>query len=400
MTDNIKPHGEARLILRLPSDYSQPVLWLWSQSNHRRQGSLAAGENDPELMQLLATYPAWVLVPASECVFHQVTLPHRARYQSMKVLPFILEEQLATDVEHLHFAILQQVGEVCDVAVVAKSAMQQWIVRCELLGVRIQALLPDVLMLPLSPNGWSAICLNEQWLFRSAAHAGMAVESSWLPDLLAVYAPPLIVSYSPPPVRIAEQPEWREQPPQDLLQLAAEGEIYRGADLRQGVFTRSSSWRVVLRPWRPVMLALAGYLLLLGADSGLSHYRLWQQSEYWHQETVRVYQQLFPAEKNVVNPRAQMQQHLQQLKSAAQIGLGVQIGQLQQLVAEDPAIRLQALSYDAGRNELKINLHMPSFEALEQFQNSAGRYYRVQPGEAKQVAGGVESRLALGIKHE
>lgn len=396
MIENIKRNGEARLILRLPSDDSQPLLWRWAH----RQGSLAAGATDPELARLLASYPAWVLVPASELAFHQVTLPRRARRQSLQVLPFMLEEQLATDVERLHFAILQQSGDLCDVAVVEKSAMQQWITRCEQLGVRVQALLPDVLMLPQVANGWSAVCLNDQWLFRRAAHAGMIVESCWLPELLALWSPPLITSYSAPPPQTTDVPEWRLQPTRDLLQLAAEGEAYRGADLRQGEFTRSSPWRAGLRPWRSVMLVLAGYLLLLSVEAGWSHYRLWQQAEQWRKQSVQLYQQLFPAEKNVVNPRVQMQQHLQALQPVEQAGLSVQMRQLQQLIANSPTISLQALSYDASRKEIKVELHAPSFQALEQFQNSAGQRYRLQPGEVKRGQGRVESRLILGIRDE
>ncbi len=61
-----------------------------------------------------------VLVPSGRIAFHQVTLPHRTWRQRLQVLPFLLEEQLATDIEQLHFAILHQSGDRCDVAVVEK----------------------------------------------------------------------------------------------------------------------------------------------------------------------------------------------------------------------------------------------------------------------------------------
>lgn len=397
---NRKPREQARMILRLPSEETQPVLWYFASADGHQQGSLAMGENDDQLVSLLARYPAWVLVPASELVFHRVTLPRRARRQSLQVLPFMLEEHLATDVERLHFAILQQSGDVCDVAVVDKSLMHQWIARCERLGGQVRAMLPDVLALPLAADGWSAVSLNDQWLFRREKHAGMIVESSWLSEFLAVWSPPVIESYSAPPASITSPPEWRIQPPRDLLQLAAEGVHDSGADLRQGEFTRSSSWRRRLRPWRTVMMALTVYLLLLCVSAGLSHYRLWQQAEHWRQESVRVYQQLFPADKKVVNPRVQMQQHLQQLQPIEQAGVVAQMRQLQQLMAENSAIRFQALSYDAGRKELNVDVQAASFQALEQFQVAAGQRYQLQPGEIKQNPTGVEGRLTLGIKDE
>ena len=84
----------------------------------------------------------------------------------------------------------------------------------------------------------------------------------------------------------------------------------------------------------------------------------------------------------------------------SQDGLAVHMHQLQQLMAKHPHIELRALSYDAGRKTLKIDLYAASFLVLEQFQSGAGQHYRVQPGEVKQNPHGVESRLTLEIKDE
>ncbi|MEG0868827.1 MAG: type II secretion system protein GspL [Hafnia sp.] len=399
MRENLQNNEVTRLILRFPCDDAQPILWRLISSENPRYGSLAAGETDSELASLLSIYPAWVLVSASEITFHHVTLPQRSRRQRLQVLPFILEDQLATEIEFLHFAILQQSGNDCDVAVVEKNVMKKWISRCEELGVRDQVFLPDVLMLPLAVEGWSAVCLNEQWLFRRGAYAGMVVESSWLLELLTISAPPVIECYSTPPTHIMDV-EWQVKPERDLLQLAAEGEAYFGADLRQGEFTRPSLRQTKLRPWRPVLLALVIYVLLACIYMGVAHYRLWQQAEHWRQESVRFYQQLFPGEKKVVNPRAQMLAHLQKLKSDKQALFNDLIRQLQQLLLEAPMIHIQALIWDGGSQELKIDLQAASFQALEQFQQSAGKCFRIQPGEIRQNPHGVESRLTLGVLHE
>lgn len=127
---------------------------------------------------------------------------------------FLLEEQLATDIEQLHFAILHQSGDRCDVAVVEKAVMHRWLAYCGQLGVREVRLLPDVLMLPLATEGWSAVKLAGQWLFRRDRYAGMTVELSWLTHFLSLTAPPVIESYSVPPVPCPgpKTTEWRNQP--------------------------------------------------------------------------------------------------------------------------------------------------------------------------------------------
>jgi general secretion pathway protein L len=399
LRNNIKSNEVGRLILRFPAVDSQPVLWLLDLPDAPRQGSTAFGETDPEFTGMLSTYPTWVLVPASEIAFHEVTLPHCMRHQRLQVLPFMLEELLVTEIEYLHFAILRQRGNVFDVAVVEKKLMQKWVAHCDQLGVREQLFMPDVLMLPLATEGWSAVRLNDQWLFRRDSFAGMAVESSWLAELLALSPPPLIESYSTPPTETMGV-EWRMKPERGLLQLAAENEGYSGADLRQGEFTRPGNWRAGVRPWRSLILALATYILLVAIDMGVAHYRLWQEAEHWQQESVRFYQQLFPGERNVSNPRVQMMKHLQQLESGEQASLHEKIRQLQQLLTEESAIRIQGLSWDGNRQELKVNLQAPSFQGVEQFQQSAGKFFQVQPGEVRQSPNGVESRVILGIIHE
>ncbi|MFV8761830.1 type II secretion system protein GspL [Yersinia enterocolitica] len=401
MIENMKRNKEERLILRLPSDESQAILWLFISSDNYLYGSLAAGGNDPELTLLLANYPALVLVPASEFTFHQVNLPSHVRNRPLQVLPFILEEQLATEVESLHFAILQQSEDVCEVAVVEKNIMQHWLACCDSLGAKVERLLPDVLMLPLASEGWSAVCLNDQWLFRRGAYAGMVAESSWLPELLAESPPTVIESYSLPPADVMGIVEWRMQPECDLMQLVAYGDIYRGADLLQGTFSRGNYWHIGLRRCRSVIWALLIYLLLLCTQVGERYYHLWQQAEYWRLETVRLYQQLFPTEKNVINPYMQMQQHLQHLQSTKQSRFSEQIYQLEQLLAGDETTRVQALSYNHSLKELQVDFQVDTLQTQAQILSRASKFYRVISKEVKQSLDGLKVRLTLGIiEHE
>ncbi|EHK7735508.1 type II secretion system protein GspL [Escherichia coli] len=388
--------------MRLPEDDTQPLLWRLVSPEETGGGSVAVGETDPLLAGLLPRYPAWVLVPSDRIAFHQVTLPHRTWRQRLQVLPFLLEEQLATDIEQLHFAILHQTGGRCNVAVVEKSVMHHWLTYCGQLGVREVRLLPDVLMLPLATEGWSAVRLAGQWLFRSDRYAGMTVELSWLTQFLSLTAPPVIESYSVPPAQCMglESTEWRTQPVRDLLQLAAECEGYDGADLRQGIFARQGTWYARFRPWRYVAGALLACVFLAGSNAGLAHYRLWQQAEFWQHESVRVYQELFPGETVVKDPHRQMLRHLQQSTSNNMPELGGVIHQLQQLLPETSTIRLQALAWDSSSQTLKIDLQAASFQALEHFQQSAGEKYIIQPGEIRQQPHGVESRLILRMNNE
>ncbi len=143
----------------------------------------------------------------------------------------------------------------------------------------------------------------------------------------------------------------------------------------------------------------AGLCFLAGSNAGLAHYRLWQQAQFWRYESVRVYQQLFPSEKAVKDPRRQMLRHLQQSTGNNIPELGSVMRQLQQLLSETSTIRLQALARDSSNQTLKIDLQAASFQALEHFQQIAGENTSSSTVRYDSSRRG-ESRLILRVNNE
>ncbi|EOF4704573.1 type II secretion system protein GspL [Klebsiella oxytoca] len=392
--NNHQTSSAAVLIIRLNPDTSTAIWRLVAPGEAAQTGEWHPDDGDQTLSLLALRYPAWVLVPASDCAFHRVTLPAGAIRRPQQALAFLLEEQLATEVEESHFALLHQDKTDCAVAVVGQEKMRAWQAWCEELGLNVLALTPDVLALPQSPTGWSAVQCGEQWLFRCDTWNGMAVETTWLDGLLAHWqnvAP--IACYSPPPDIAAP---WQPLPPQDLLQLAATNPDTRKICLRQGNFAAKRRRQPTPRRWRPAIAAALALLLLWGGNSLDDHLALGRQADAAVQASRDFYRQWFKAEKNVINPRLQMQQHLRQLESSGgQPALISRLGALQKIIAETPGIRLRSLSFDAARNTLQLEISAVSSQALEQFSNRARTGFRVQTGEMKPRADGIEGRLTL-----
>ena len=123
---------------------------------------------------------------------------------------------------------------------------------------------------------------------------------------------------------------------------------------------------------------------------------LGQQADAAVQASRDFYRQWFKTEKNVVNPRQQMQQHLREMKNAgARPALISRLGALQQIIDDTPGIRLRTLSFDAARNALQLEISAVSSQAMEQFSQRARAGFRVQTGEMKPRADGIEGRLTL-----
>ncbi|MBX9445632.1 type II secretion system protein GspL [Dickeya chrysanthemi] len=388
--------GKQQLILRLSADTSDSLEWLiWSVSRHQ---TLTTGSGTLESLQaVLADYPvisARVLVPSTDVTFHTLSLPRQSRRQLLQAIPFMLEEQVASDIDQLHFAVMDMHGDNATVAVVQKSRLRAWLNQCETLGVPVETVVPDVMALPRADSAWSAISHRNLWLFRLDSGIGMAAEENWYQSLLAGFQPlPAVHCYSPVP---ASALTWQPQPVTDLLTLAAQVNLSMSMDLRQGEYAPVKPWKQALLPWRNVLIALSAWLLLVLGESVWTHYQWYRQADYWRQESVRVYRKLFPDEKQVVNPRAQMQRHLQEVRAGVSgFALTEQMNRLQQLVAQNEGVSLQSLSYDRSRDELRLSLRATSYAQMEQFRQQAQAYFQIPPGEMKQEKDHVEGQLTL-----
>ena len=391
--NNHHTFSAAVLIIRLNPDAATAIWRLAAPGDAAQTGEWHPDAGDPTLSLLAQRHPAWVLVPASDCAFHRVTLPAGARRNAQQALAFLLEEQLATEIEESHFALIHRDKSDCAVAVVGREKMRAWQAWCEGLGLNVLALTPDALALPQNPTGWSAVRCGEQWLFRCETCSGMAVETPWLGELL-VHWPDLapIACYSPPPDIAAP---WQPRPVQDLLALAASNPQARKICLRQGNFAAKRRPQTPRR-WRTAIVATLALLLLWSGNRLHDHLALARQADAAVQASRDFYRQWFKAEKNLVNPRLQMQQHLRRLESvSARPALISRLGALQQIIAETPGIRLRTLSYDAGRNALQLEISAVSSQALAQFSQRARAGFRVQTGEMKPRADGIEGRLTL-----
>lgn len=391
--NNHHTFSAAVLIIRLNPDAATAIWRLAAPGDAAQTGEWHPDAGDPTLSLLAQRHPAWVLVPASDCAFHRVTLPAGARRNAQQALAFLLEEQLATEIEESHFALIHRDKSDCAVAVVGREKMRAWQAWCEGLGLNVLALTPDALALPQNPTGWSAVRCGEQWLFRCETCSGMAVETPWLGELL-VHWPDLapIACYSPPPDIAAP---WQPLPVQDLLALAASNPQARKICLRQGNFAAKRR-PPTPRRWRTAIVATLALLLLWSGNRLHDHLALARQADAAVQASRDFYRQWFKAEKNLVNPRLQMQQHLRRLESvSARPALISRLGALQQIIAETPGIRLRALSFDAARNALQLEISAVSSQALAQFSQRARAGFRVQTGEMKPRADGIEGRLTL-----
>ena len=103
-----------RLVIRLNSHADDDIHWL--QYNDKAQETIASGclNNASELDQLTAlatTASVQVLVSGCDISYFEMTLPKANRRQAFDAIPFMLEDELAADIDTLHFVYSAGKGE-------------------------------------------------------------------------------------------------------------------------------------------------------------------------------------------------------------------------------------------------------------------------------------------------
>jgi general secretion pathway protein L len=164
------------LVIRLRTAEDAPASWVVVDADGARLGPV---QNGPlaDAASDCAGRKVLVLVPGSEVTLAEPELPVRGGARLAQAVPFALEEQLASDIDMLHFAVgTRGTGSGTPVAVVARANMDRWRSAWESAGIRPDACFADTTLLPLAPNG-SVLLLDEgNLLVRRAESMPFALE--------------------------------------------------------------------------------------------------------------------------------------------------------------------------------------------------------------------------------
>ncbi len=397
------------VVLRLGSQRQDPVHWLvWLPTNRPienqqpenprivTQGILNCADALSTLTTWCASREVRVLVPSCDVLLRTVTFPGKLTAQSMKALPFLLEEELVGDPESLHLVVLHRDNAQVHLACVDTAQMQQWLEWLSEAGITPRGLYPDVLVLPAGDNQhWSAVQLGEQWLIRQSTYQGVVLEPELLATWLACHdEAPSIGSYSPVP----DGKDWQAYPIREELSLLAQSTPAKTANLLQGPFQLVSASREKLKVWRtPALLALS-WLVLLGVHSGVSFYQLRLQQASLQQQMQTVYRHTFPQEKRVVNPYVQFKQHLPAQSSPASSGFLAALSAISPTLITQKTVKVQRLHFDEKTQRLELRLQGDSFTRFEGLKTQALNGFTTELSDMTQQQGTVSGVLTLKEK--
>ncbi|CAK0770798.1 Type II secretion system protein L [Gammaproteobacteria bacterium] len=354
-----------------------------------------------------------VFVAGAEVLLLEAMLPTRKRDRLLQAVPYALEEHLAGDVETFHFALGQSSSTPLDttltnipVVAVARARMDAWLAALGEVGINPHALVPDILAMPLVPGTWTLLREPGITLLRTGPQAGVALEPEWLTIALEQAGEPptalRVASYgwssSPPtlpplPVAIEELP----CPAGSLALLVAGYRPNETINLLQRSYSRHEQLSRLWRPWRAaaVLLLALGALQFIGLI--MEKQRLSAEDVKLRARMTDIYQRAFPEARRIVNPRVQMEQRLNALRTQPEGGTDSLLGLLARVapvMGATEGLELRTLRYKDGGVELDLSLK--NLQLLDQLkQRLADKGLEVEIRSARAQGENVDGHLLI-----
>jgi general secretion pathway protein L len=402
------------LVIRLRAAADAQASWLIVDGNGARSGNVQSGPLDDALSLSQSRRTCFVL-PAAEVTLARPDLPQvRGAARIALAVPFALEDNLASDLDHLHFAIgpRDASSSATPVAIVARSTLEHWRSAWEAAGIRPDAAYAESSLLPVEPNalvllldeGTLHVCRAGSVAFAlDAEPLGVALEVA----LGEVAEPGEHVTFYATPAEYEAHKDTIEGlrtrtatlqvkllPDGALPLLAAQLPTAQPINLLQGEYAAPTSFGSQLRQWRlPAALAAALLLTFVGAQ-GLKLWQLRQVEKQLDAQIAATFNQILPGQP-IVDPRAQIQGVL----SRAGGGGGAllpSMSLLAQAVAQAPTTRVELLSYRSGVLELRILAPtVEALDAIKQTMSRGGASVELQSANPReqQVEGRLQVRL-------
>lgn len=364
---------------------------------------------------------AIMLIPGSWVWNGLETIPRAARRQSSAV-GYMVEEQLAEDVEELHFVCEPVSGDLCSVMAVASDKLAALKEQVERLGWPVIAAIPEYRVLSSGGNH-SAVWLDaERAHFWQASGKGLSVARP-LAGVIAesLFAPAgevagEVVKDGGAATIDSDVLELRVLGDPSELELATFqqlGEVTAAAETPEAAFLESvgntvpgnllsGEYQVTLKsdagPWwkKPAIAVAVCFVLQLVFFVGAGIYYKVQASKA-DEAAKALFTEIFPGDSPSADLRRQITGYLNQASG----GGGEFAGQLQQLstvwtTGKPGELRLQSLRFDGNRGELVLQLRAANLGQLDAVVGklSSGQF-KAELLAANELEEGVSGRIRL-----
>jgi general secretion pathway protein L len=369
--------------------------------------------------QLEGDVDVTVLLPGELAILNCVQLPARSQRQALQALPFVVEEQLADDIEKVHLSVGHRLDDGrWPVLVVDLAIMASLMDICDQTNLRLKAIYVDAQMLPAS-NGRLSIFMHDDRVLFHSSQAAAVFDQATAASMIHFLLGESVVSH----VQIQFQADNEQQAllaQQLSTEFSALGETQVTVEattvstlaasllpanastinLLQGRFTvRQVSSRL---PWWQMAAAMAiflwiGQLALQIGSGGYFNYH----ANRLEKSAEEQYRKLFPDARHVSNPRKRLEARL--LEGANTAGensfarLFSSSVQALNSLPDHEGLTIEELRYESEQGQLEIELKASSIDQLDQLKQALGKLgLSGRISSANDSDGSISGRMQIG----
>ena len=361
------------LLIRTGQTEQETLNWLIYSPQEQEiiaSGELANASHLSELSEKAQSREVVILLPSDQVQLKTVTLPAKWNRKLEQALPYMLEEDIACDVDDLFIAVGESTmideQHAIRVAMVDKEWFEQWLALFVEYNLPVYKILPDALLLPTADDAITAIELNGQWLFKQGQWHISAVESSWLNGYLTAMGNPDIKHFSPA-TQFPETVNLQAQTSDYDLPLALFAKQLDNVkfNLRQGMYQLKKKSTLWWGYWKSAAVITGVALVSTIAIKAVELNQLNTQLEITKAQVVERYQNAFPGTK--VRPqlvKSQIRGALKKIQGSSDAGFLDLTTNLVNVFSQVSEFTPENLRYDKRRNELRIRARAKDFQTF------------------------------------
>lgn len=396
------------LVIRIGNDPEGLANWIAVDSAGGRRsppvtGPLAEAARDVGTRQVI------VLVPSVDILTTTVDLPIKGGARLQAALPFALEEFVAEDVDHLHFASgTRRSSGRTPVSVVNRQLLQGWLSQLGDAGITPASVIADSYGLARIPGTISMLVAEDQVVINNGADIELVLQGVSPGDALAAIGaldsdadstghedganamPRHVLAYCDAGEDERFEHDWiaiRQELDSLDVKVLADGVLPRlavtvvtgaGVNLLQGEFGKRTEYGGMLRPWKYAAMLLLVFGAVTVASKAADIYRLKQQETALKAEFHEEYRQISPGAADVLDPAAvvnSLRARTSDYGTSATPAFLMSVERLGRAMQQHKSASLEAISYRPGIVDVRVSApDVPTLNAIVQLVGETGDF--------------------------
>lgn len=382
------------LVLRLGAAANNPVNYavVGETGEDIIESGTLRNVDEIELLRPYFKSDVIVLLPAGCFFYKKLTYPKRFSSSMKGTIPFMIEDDVASEVDSLEVVVLNNGGKQVDIMAYDKSYNEYVQSVMDKYGLLPSKILVDIFALPYNDGEVTVVNLAGEFLFRDKRYSGFSLNQSLATQYFkSMESMPKFLCLSEIPWNAEKNPAFVALPMGELAKGALKSKItLKDAERSQ---KKMFVYNKVMKPWIKVAAVLLALILVAYVGLISKYIALNRENTALKADMVAVFKQKFPGTTRVVNPMAQFKQLTNQTGDAEHEQsfikrLGSMLGSF------GSQAQMLTFSYDDNRHRYNIKLAYKELDDIEGIKNALiSRGYKAEISDIKTDKDGKRSAI-------